>query len=99
MKELEKIIARTLCFMHQRFFGPNYIFNKDAYFLDFHAQKFPLIFLNVNPFNINKPYFFGFLIMKNNIKNAPVKFREDLLYLSAFYADFCVCPKLVISSP
>ena len=26
------------------------IFNSDAYFLDFRAQKFPLIFFNVNPF-------------------------------------------------
>ena len=37
--------------MHQSFFlRPNYIFNEDAYFLDFCAQKFPLIFFNVNPF-------------------------------------------------
>ena len=45
VKELEKIIARTHCFMHQNFFRQNYIFNNDAYFLDFRAQKFPLIFL------------------------------------------------------
>ena len=44
-KNCKKIIARTLCFMHQCFFRPNYIFNNDAYFLDFCAQKFPLIFL------------------------------------------------------
>ena len=50
VKELEKIIARTLCFMNQSFFRPNYIFNSDAYFLDFCAQKFPLSFFNVNPF-------------------------------------------------
>ena len=49
MKELEKIIARTLCFMPQSFYRPNYIFNNDAYFLDFRAQKFPLNFFNVNP--------------------------------------------------
>ena len=36
--------------MHQVLFRPNYIFDNNAYFLDFHAQKFPLIFLNVNPF-------------------------------------------------
>ena len=46
----KKTVARTYCFMHQRFFRPNYIFNNDAYFLDFRAQKFPLIFFNVNPF-------------------------------------------------
>ena len=50
VKELKKIIARTHCFMHQFFFRPNYIFNNDAYFLDFRAQKFPLIFFNVNLF-------------------------------------------------
>ena len=55
VKELEKIIARRHCFMHQSFFRPNYIFNNDAYFLDFRAQKFPLIFLMLTPFNINKP--------------------------------------------
>ena len=49
-EELEKIIARTLCFMHQSFFRPNYMFNNDAYFLDFRAHKFPLIFFNISPF-------------------------------------------------
>ena len=50
VKELEKIIARTHCFMHRSLFRPNYIFNNDAYFLDFRAQKFPLIFFNVSSF-------------------------------------------------
>ena len=40
----KKIIARTLYFMHQSVFRPIYIFNSDDYFLDFRAQKFPLIF-------------------------------------------------------
>ena len=84
MKELEKIIAMMHCFMHQSFFRPNYISNNDAYFLDFRAQKFPLIFFNVNPFNISKPCILGFYIMKNNIKKAPVKFREDLMYFQHF---------------
>ena len=35
-----KIIVRSLCFMHQGIFRPNYIFNYGALFLDFHAQKF-----------------------------------------------------------
>ena len=30
--------------MHQGILSPFYIFNNDAYFLDFPAQKFPLIF-------------------------------------------------------
>ena len=36
--------------MQQSVFRPIYIFNNDAYFLDFRAQKFPLIFFNVSPF-------------------------------------------------
>ena len=36
--------------MHQSFFRPYYIFNKDANFLDFRAQKSPTIFFNVNLF-------------------------------------------------
>ena len=31
--------------MHQGILSPYYICNKDAYFLDFRAQKIPLIFL------------------------------------------------------
>ena len=31
--------------MHQTIFRPIYMFNNYAYFLDFCAQKFPLIFL------------------------------------------------------
>ena len=50
----KKIIARTHCFMHHGIFRPNYIFNNDAYlfifFFDFCAQKFLLIFFNLNPF-------------------------------------------------
>ena len=59
-KNWKKITARTHCFMHQSVFRPNYIFNNNAYFLFFCAQKFPLIFFNVNPFYINKPCILGF---------------------------------------
>ena len=34
--------------------------------------------------------------MKINIKKAPVKFREDLLYFQHLMLNFCLCPKLVI---
>ena len=34
--------------------------------------------------------------MKNNIKKAPVKFREDLLYFQHFMLIFFLCPKSVI---
>ena len=50
MKVLEKIIARMLCTMHHGVLSLYYIFNNDAYFLDFRAQKFPLKFFNLNPF-------------------------------------------------
>ena len=91
-ERIGKKIARTHCFMHQSFFRPNYIFNNDAYFLDFRAQKFPLIFFNVNPFYFNKPCILGFQIMKNNIRKAPVKFREDLLYFQHFMLIFVFAP-------
>ena len=58
-ERVEKIIARTLCFMHQRIFRPIYIFNNYAYFLDFRAQKYPLIFLNLNPFYHQQALHFG----------------------------------------
>ena len=34
--------------------------------------------------------------MKNNIKKAPVKFQDDLLYFQHFMLIFCLCPKSVI---
>ena len=36
-----KIIARALCFVHQGILIPNYIFNNDAYVLDFLRPKIP----------------------------------------------------------
>ena len=92
MKELEKIIARTLCCKHQSIFRFIYIFNNYAYFLDFRAQKFPLIFFNLNPFTHQQALHFGVQIMKNNIKKAPVKFWEDLLYFQHFMQIFVFAP-------
>ena len=46
-KNLEKVIARMLCALHHGILSFNYIFNNDAYFLDFHAQKFPLFFFEI----------------------------------------------------
>ena len=67
--------------MHQSIFRPNYIFNNDAYFLDFRAQKFPLIFFNSNPFYHHKPCILGFWIMrekkqKTNKKNKKKKKKK-----------------------
>ena len=46
--------------MRQGFFRPNYIFNNDAYFSDFRAQKFPLIFFKCKPLLIStSPAFWG----------------------------------------
>ena len=36
--------------MRQSNFRPSYFFINDAYFLDFCAQNYPLIFFNLNPF-------------------------------------------------
>ena len=96
MKELEKIIARTLCFMHPSFFPPYYIFNNNAYFSDFRAQKFPLIFFNVNPFKHQQALHFGVLNYEKQHKEGTCKVSGRSVVLSAFYADFCLCPKSVI---
>ena len=97
MKELEKkIIARTLCFMHQCFFRPNYIFDNDAYFLDFRAQKFPLIVFNVNSCKHQQALHFGILNYEKQHKEGTCKVSGRSFVFSAFYADFCLCRKLVI---
>ena len=82
--------------MHQSFFRPNYIFNKNAYFLDFRAQKFPLIFFNVNPFKHQQALHFGVLNYEKQHKDGTCKVSGRSIVFSAFYADFCLCPKLVI---
>ena len=96
MKELEKIIARTHCFMHQSLFRPNYIFNNNAYFSDFRAQIFPLIFFNVNSFLNQQALHFGVLNYEKQHKEGTCKVSGRSVVFSAFYADFCLCPKLVI---
>ena len=81
--------------MHHSFFRPNYIFDNDAHFLDFRAQKFPLIFFNVNPFQHQQALHFGVLNYEK-LHKGPCKVSERSVVFSAFYADFCLCPKLVI---
>ena len=81
-------VARTFCFMHQSIFRPIFIFNNDAYFLDFCAQKLPFNLFFQILFSINKPSVLGFLIMKNNIKLPLVKFWEDLLYFEHYMQIF-----------
>ena len=81
----------TLCFMHQSIFRLIYIFNNDAYFLDFRAQKFPLIFFNLNPFLHQQALHFGVLNYEQQHK-ASVKFQEDLLYFQHFMLIFVFAP-------
>ena len=45
--------------MHQSIFRFNYIFNNDTYLLDFRAQRFPLICLNLKPFKYQQALHFG----------------------------------------
>ena len=82
--------------MHQSFFTPNYMFNNDAYFLDFRAQKFPLIFFNVSPFKHHQTLHFGVLNYEKQHKEGTCKVLERSVVFSAFYADFCLYPKSVI---
>ena len=91
MKELEKIIARTLCFMHQSFFRPNYIFDNDAHFLDFRAQKFTLIFFNVNPFQ-HQALHFGVLNYEKQHKEGTCKVSGRSVVFSAVMLIFVFAP-------
>ena len=95
-ERVEKKIARIPSFMHQKIFRPIYIFNNYAYFLDFRAQKFPLIFLNLNPFQHQQALHFGILIYEKQHKEGTCKVLGRSVVFSAFYADFCFCSKLVI---
>ena len=84
--------------MHQSIFRPVYIFNNDAYFLDFRAQKFPLIF---KPFSHQQALHFGVLNYKKKKKKKQHKegtctVLGRSVVFSAFYADFCFCSKSVI---
>ena len=81
--------------MHQSIFRPVYIFNNDAYFLDFRAQKFPLIF---KPFSHQQALHFGVLNYKKKKqhKEGTCTVLGRSVVFSAFYADFCFCSKSVI---
>ena len=82
--------------MHQSFFRPNYIFNEDDYFLDFHAQKFPLIFFYVYPFLHQQALHYGVLNYEKRNKEGTCKVSGRPVVFSVFYADFCLWPELVI---
>ena len=78
--------------MHQRIFRPIYVFNNYAYYLDFCAQKFLLIFLNLNPFlTSTSPAFWGFKYEKQH-KESTCKVLGRSVVFSAFYADVCFAP-------
>ena len=49
MKELEKIIARTLCFKHQRFSDQITVLITVLIFFRFSRTNFPFEIFNVNP--------------------------------------------------
>ena len=95
VKELKKIIARTLCFMHQRIFRPIYIFNNYAYFLDFRAQNSFDLF-EFKSFLTSTSPAFGVSNYEKQHKEGTCKVSGRSVVFSAFYADFCLCPKLVI---
>ena len=78
--------------MHQCFFRPNYTLNKNAYFLDFRAQKFLLIFFNVNPFKHQQALHFGVLNYEKHHKEGTCKVSGRSVLFSAFYADFRLAP-------
>ena len=82
--------------MNQSSFRPNYIFDNDAYFLAFRAQKFPLIFFNVHLFSHQQALHFGILNYEKQHKEGTCKVSGRSVVFSAFHAEFCLCSKLVI---
>ena len=74
--------------MHQRFFRPNYIFNNNAYFLDFRAQKFPLIFFNVNPCKHQQALHFWVLNYEKQDAEGTCKISRRSVVFSAFMLIF-----------
>ena len=96
MKELEKIITMRLCFIHQGFFRPNYIFNNNAYFLEFRAQIFPLMFFECKSLLTSTNPAFGVQNYEKQHKKDTCKVSGRSVVFSAFYADFYLCPKSVI---
>ena len=83
-----KIIGKNDCLdallYASQFFRSNYIFNNDAYFLDFRAQKFPLIFFNVNPFKHQQALHFGVLNYEKQHKEGTCKVSGRSVVFSAF---------------
>ena len=65
-------------------------------FLDFHAQKISLIFFDVNLFYHQQILHFGVLNYEKQNKEGTCKVSVRSVVFSAFYADFCLCPKSVI---
>ena len=63
-------------------------------FLDFHAQKFPLILFNVNPFKHQQTLHFGFLNYAKQHKEGICKVSRRSVVFTAFYAVFLSLPQI-----
>ena len=96
VKELKKIIARTLCFMHQRIFRPIYIFDNYAYFFRFSRTKIPFDLFEFKSFLTSTSPAFGVSNYEKQHKEGTCKVLGRSVVFSAFYEDFCFCSKLVI---
>ena len=70
--------------------------NNDVYYLDFRAQKFPVIFFHANPFLNQQDLRLGVLNYETQHKEGTCKVSGRSVVFSAFYAEFCLCPKSVI---
>ena len=93
VKELETI---TLCFMRQNNFRPSYFLITMLIFFTFLHTKLPFDRFNLNPFKHQQVQHFGILNYEKQHKEGLCKFLGRSVVFSAFYADFCLCPKSVI---
>ena len=78
--------------MHHRFSDQITFLIRMLIFLDFRAQKLSLNFFYVNPFQHPQVLHFGVL----NYEKQHKEVSGRSVVVSAFYAGFCLCSKLVI---
>ena len=82
--------------MHQSFFRPNYIFNNYAYFFSFLRTKIPFDLFQCKSLLTSTSLAFCVLNYEKQHKEDTCKVSGRSVVFSAFYADFCLCLKLVI---
>ena len=96
MKELEKTLLRRTALCIKVFSDPITFLITMLIFLDFCAQKFPLIFFNVIPFSNQQAMHFRVLNYEKKHKEGTCKVSGRSVVFFSILCRFCFCSKLVI---